>query len=197
MSQGYRLAYRLGLTPWEKAGNIFEAKLDTLLDAIDPPPGKALDVGCGTGDHALALAARGWQVTGVDAVPLAIERARAKARSAGSDVRFLVGDVTALDPSVGSGYRLVLDIGCFHGLTDAQRAAYATEVTAVTDPGASLLMFAFGPGHRAPLPRGASRADVERTFTGWTLVTDDASDTSGILRPLRRSNPRWFRLTRR
>ena len=42
------------------------------------------------------------------------------------------GDVTALrEAGVGSGFRLVLDTGTFHGLTDAQREAMGREVTAV------------------------------------------------------------------
>lgn len=43
------------------------------------PPGKAVDLGCGTGTNAITLARHGWRVTGVDFVPKAILAARAKA----------------------------------------------------------------------------------------------------------------------
>lgn len=196
---GYTLAYRLRLTPWEHSGTGLRAQLATCLDHEERaggPLGKALDAGCGTGDHSIELAGRGWHVTGIDAVPQAIDRARRKAAAENVSVDFRVGDITALGYSVGSGYRLVLDVGCFHGLNPAQRRAYAREVTGVTEPGASLLMFAFGPGRRGPLPRGVSRAEVERTLARWRLDTDEPADTSGMPPVVHRSSPRWFHLTR-
>ncbi len=199
MSLGYTLAYRLGLTPWEAAGEGFGPQLDALLkqeESQSGSRGRALDVGCGTGDNAIALAARGWQVTGIDPVPMALDKAREKAATAGADVTWVIGDVTSLAGSVGTDFHLVLDVGCFHGLKDHQRAAYAREITAVTPPGACLLMFAFGPGRRWPLPRGVSQTDVERTFSAWHLADDTPADTSKMPKPLQKSNPRWFRLVR-
>lgn len=60
-------------------------------------PGRLLDVACGTGRHALELAAMGWQVTGVDYNPELIERARASAATRGLQIRFLEQDMRALD----------------------------------------------------------------------------------------------------
>lgn len=199
MNLGYRLAYRLGFTPWENAGrHIFAEQLETLLDAVASPASgaKAVDLGCGTGDHSIELGIRGWSVTAIDAVPLAIERARAKLPIAGADVRFVLGDVTNLPAYVDSGYTLALDVGCFHGLSDDQRTAYGNGLTAVTEPGAQLVMFAFSPGRRGPLPRGASRGDVERALGGWSVVGDDALDTTGAPGLLAKAEPRFFRLVR-
>lgn len=199
MSLAYRLAYRFGFTPWEGAGRgIFGAQLAALFDSVPVPEsgGTALDLGCGTGDHAIELASRGWSVTAVDAVPLAIERARAKLPVAGADVKFVLGDVTNLPAYVDQGYALAVDIGCFHGLTDDERTAYGVGLAAVTAPGAQLVMFAFSPGRRGPLPRGASRADVERALPGWTVVADDAMDTTGAPSVLAKAKPRFFRLHR-
>ncbi|WP_305094086.1 class I SAM-dependent methyltransferase [Prescottella sp. R16] len=201
MNLGYRLAYRFGFTPWESAGrSVFGDQLKHLLDAA-PPPGdsgtaKAVDLGCGTGDHAFELAARGWSVTAVDSVPLAIEQARAKLPAAGADVTFVLGDVTNLPAYVDSGYTLALDIGCFHGLGDEQRTAYGSGLTEVTVPGARLLMFAFSPGFRGPLPRGASRADIERSLGGWTVVGDEPMNVSSAPGVLASAKPRFFRLVR-
>lgn len=199
MNLGYRLAYRLGLTPWERAGrHIFAEQLRALLDTVAPPAAgaKALDLGCGTGDHSIELGIRGWSVTAVDSVPLAIERARSKLPIAGADVKFVLGDVTNLPAYADSGYALALDVGCFHGLTDDQRTAYGNGLTAVTEPGAELLMFSFSPGRRGPLPRGASRDDVELALGGWTVVGDEAMDTSEASRVLAMAEPRFFRLVR-
>lgn len=197
MGLGYELAYRFKITPWVKAGRIFGDQIEGLLDPCDTPPGKVLDVGCGTGDHAIEMARRGWDVTGIDTVQLALDKARSKARKAGVDARFLRADATDLEHTVGRGYHLVLDVGCYHGMSDADRIAYAVNVTTVTEPGATLLMFAFGPGHRGPLPRGASRSNVERTFEAWKLTSDVDADTTGMPGPLKKADPRWFRLVKR
>ncbi|RVW10817.1 class I SAM-dependent methyltransferase [Prescottella agglutinans] len=199
MNLGYRLAYRLGFTPWEGAGrHIFAEQLSALLDGVTPPTSgaKALDLGCGTGDHSIELGIRGWSVTAVDAVPLAIERARAKLPIAGADVRFVLGDVTNLPAYVDSGYTMALDVGCFHGLSDDERTAYGNGLAAVTVPGAQLVMFSFSPGRRGPLPRGASRGDVEEALRNWTVVEDVALDTTGARGLLAKAEPRFFRLVR-
>src|SRR5207247_9310493 len=100
-----------------------------------------------------------------------------RAASAGVEIRVVHGDVTALrSTDVGSGFRLLLDTGTFHGLTDAQRAAMGQEVTAVAAPDAALILDCFAPRRRGPLPRGASRADVEQAFPGWQVVDAEVAD---------------------
>jgi hypothetical protein len=113
-------------------------------------------------------------------------------------VRFVEADVTAMQESdVGSGFQLVLDFGCFHDeLSDAQRAAEGRAVSAVAAPGATLLLWAFSPGRRGPLPRGASRAEIEASFPEWTVVGEDAIDLSGAPGYVRRADPRFYRLRR-
>jgi SAM-dependent methyltransferase len=62
--------------------------IEEQLRAIDAV--SVVDVACGTGMHALALAQRGYAVLGVDLSPGMIERARANAATAGTDVGFEV-----------------------------------------------------------------------------------------------------------
>jgi SAM-dependent methyltransferase len=57
---------------------------------------RILDVGCGTGRHAIELAQRGYSVTGVDLSPNMLDKAREKARKAGVDVDFKVADARKL-----------------------------------------------------------------------------------------------------
>lgn len=198
----YRIVYRFGFTPWERLTTLPAARQLTALfdreeDGRQPPYGPALDLGCGTGNWSVHLATRGWQVTGVDIVPRAVSAARERARRAGVEARFVQGDVSELDAAgVGSGYRLVLDCGTIHGLTPAQRTATGRGVSAVTVPGATLLMYAYAPGKRGPLPRGASRAEIEDAFPGWQVTDEIAFDSSGLPASARESDPRWYRLTR-
>jgi SAM-dependent methyltransferase len=201
MSLAYRLLYRIGFTPWEE--------METLADQIlplfereerghEPPYGPVLDIGCGSGIWATKLARRGWEVTGVDNVPRALDRARERAREEGVDVRFVEADVTAMGPSeVGSGFQVMFDFGCFHDeLTDAQRAAEGRAVSVVAAPGATLLLWTFSPGRRGPLPRGASRAGIEAAFPDWTVIDDTAIDLSRAPGYVRRADPRFYRLRR-
>jgi hypothetical protein len=68
----------------------------------------------------------------------------------------VLGDVTRLhEPDIGSGYRLILDTGTFHGLTREERVAMGREVSAVASDHATLLLDCFAPGRRGPLPHGA------------------------------------------
>jgi SAM-dependent methyltransferase len=141
------------------------------------PPGRALDLGCGTGTNALYLAAHGWQVVGVDFVGSAIEAARRKAGPA-EGVTFIQGDVTRLSSiGVEGPFDLVLDVGCFHSNSGAGRDRYAAQVARLTRPGAMLLLFGFGsrwrgllgvPGLSRPevLGRFGGAFDLERTVAG-------------------------------
>ncbi|WP_208971032.1 class I SAM-dependent methyltransferase [Kineococcus rubinsiae] len=202
MNVSYALAYRFGITPWEHAMAAGAGQFAALLDREEaervPPFGHALDLGCGTGTHAVQLAGRGWEVSAVDAVPSAVRRTRERAVGHGVDVDALEDDVTALDPArVARPVDFFLDAGCFNGLRRTQRAALGRGVTACAAPRATLLVLAFEPGHRGPLPRGASRSDVTWAFPGWDVVAQDVADSRGFPAPLRDTGPQWYRLRRR
>jgi len=131
----YRLAYRVGRPRWD--ADEPRPELRELVEGRQP--GRALDLGCGTGTDAVFLATRGWDVAGVDFVPEAIEKAKARALAARSSARFVVGDVTQLRlAGVNGPFDLVTDIGCYHGIPAGLRDAYAAEVAAVCRPGADL-----------------------------------------------------------
>jgi hypothetical protein len=93
-------------------------------------------------------------------------------------MRLVRGDVTELRTTdVGTGFRLVLDTGTFHGLSPAEREAMGREVSAVAAPDATVLLIAWVPRRRGPLPRGVSRREIEAAFPGWE-VTDVGSQVS-------------------
>jgi SAM-dependent methyltransferase len=206
MSVGYRLLYGIGFTPWEDIAALpaVTARFAALVGGEEagrrPPYGPVLDIGCGSGIWAVELAKRGWQVTGVDIVPKALRRARERALAADVDLRLVEGDATRLASSgVGSGFPFLLDLGLFHDeLSDEQRAVMGREVTAVAAPGAALLMVAWAPGRRGPLPRGASRADIEAAYPAWKVVDAQAVDIAdaSFYRYVRRADPHLYRLER-
>ena len=201
MSTFYKLAYTVGFTPWENAATHAPAarQIAALFDREErertPPYGRALDLGCGTGYWTIALAKRGWQVTGIDIVGSAVKAARQRAQTEGVTVRFVVGDVTSLHASgVERGFHFIWDFGTIHGLTPEQRIAVGKEVTAVANRGATMVTLTWAPGWRGPLPRGASRADIEAAFPSWTIIDESAFDATGLPAPLRSVDPRCYRL---
>lgn len=196
MAQPYRLLYLVGLTPWDQ--DDVPGPLTALADELSGTPGRALDLGCGTGRDAVYLAGRGWTVTGVDGVPKAIDRARRRAQNAGAEVTWVLGDVTALESlGIGDGYQLVLDRGCFHGLSDEGRRRCAEGITAVTAPGARMLMYAFQPRSRGMGPEGISREELEGYFRDrWRLVSATPETQTKLPRWLGDVRPTWYRFAR-
>ena len=200
----YRLAYAIGFHPWEDLAE-HPPYADELLELVAreedgrrPPYGTALDIGTGSGVWGVRLAERGWEVTGLDTVEKALNRGRTRASEDGIEMRFVRGDVTALRESgVGSGFRLVLDTGTFHGFNEAQRRAMGKEVSAVAGPDATLILDCFAPRRRGPLPRGASRADIEKAFPEWEITDVQVADAEpDPIARLFRFEERFYRLRR-
>jgi SAM-dependent methyltransferase len=194
MTLVYRVFYRLGLTPWEQ-----DASPEPLAELVEAqPPGRALDIGCGTGRDAIFCARRGWQVTGIDDVPLALKRARAAAVVAGTPVTFVQADITRpLPAEVGTGYDLLIDMGCLHNLAPAARPGVGAALTAVAKPGATLLMMAFATGGPKPGPHGMDAADVKAMFPRWDVVGDRPAIDIELKGRMAAAEPHHYRLTRR
>src|SRR5579859_5833844 len=127
MSQhDWNARYAAGELPWDTGipdENLIEV-------AAHIAPGRALEIGCGTGTNALWLEERGFDVLGVDVSPLAIETARKKAPR----VRFAVCDFLAQPPA--GEFDFVFDRGCFHIFDQiAERERFAAHVAALLAPG--------------------------------------------------------------
>jgi SAM-dependent methyltransferase len=194
MTNYFRM-YRLGITPWERYGRAAAASIAALLDREEAdrsrPFGRALDLGCGRGQFTPELARRGWEATGIDIVPAAIAAAKRKDKRGAA---YLVGDVTDL-PSAGLGrFDFFLDIGCFQGLDAGQRLAEGRGVSELANPGATLLILAFGPTRMRSLVGGVSRAEVGAGFPDWEVLAVEPADTAGLGWPMNKTSPRWYRL---
>lgn len=196
MSLVYRLMYRIGFTPWDTG--VVPPELRALVEGPQGlSPGRALDIGCGTGTQAVYLAHHGWEVTAVDAVPRPLARARARGEAAGVKVDWILADVARLGRlELEPGFTLVFDRGCFHGLDDAQRAGCAAAVTDLAAPGATLLMMACAP-NRVPVgPAGIEDTEVVGRFDEWRLVSARPDTEGQIAGPLRNVPRTWYRLVR-
>jgi cyclopropane fatty-acyl-phospholipid synthase-like methyltransferase len=111
--------------------------------AVELPPGRALDLGCGVGRTSIHLAAAGWTVDGVDFVPEAIAMAQERVQAAGlaAQVRLFHASVTDLS-FLDEPYDLAVDIGCMHALEGDDLRAYAREVARLVRPGGLYVLFA-------------------------------------------------------
>jgi SAM-dependent methyltransferase len=192
----YAAMYRLGYTPWERYGSAAEDSIAARLDREEAergrPPGRVLDLGCGRGQYAAELARRGWQVVGVDNVPKAVAAARRKGIPG---ARFEVADVTALEPAALGTFDLFLDIGCFQHLDAEQRGAAGRGVTALAEPGATVLMMEFS--RRTPISSfagGVSADEVAAALPAWDMLSVEDAETAGLDWPMSRMRPQWFRL---
>ncbi len=117
----------------------------------DHPPGKALDLGCGTGTNCLALSAARWRATGVDFAANAIRKARRKAEQAGLEADFHLADVTRLGFLRGP-FDLILDIGCFHSIPAAGQVDYRAHVQRLLASKGTYMLYVFyrEPGSSGP-----------------------------------------------
>lgn len=150
--------YQSGDTPWD-SGQANEHLVE-FLRAAALKPGRALDVGCGTGTHAVWLARQGFSVLGIDISSVALEKARAKAAEAGLDCRFQRSDF--LHDRVDAGpFDFIFDLGCFHVFDEADdRARFADHVASLLDDGGcwlSLIGSTEGPSRDRGPPRRSAR----------------------------------------
>jgi SAM-dependent methyltransferase len=193
----YALAYRFGLTPWERYGKAAQATIGALLDreeaARSRPLGRALDLGCGRGQYTSELARRGWEVVGIDNIPRAIDAAN---RRGVSGATFLVGDVTDLASADLGSFDFFFDVGCFQHLTFQQRLAEGRGVFALANPGATLLMLEFQATSMRSVVGGVTRTDVETAFPAWEMLSVEPADTAGLGWLLSKTAPQWYRLRR-
>jgi SAM-dependent methyltransferase len=165
--EGY---YRDGKPPWDTETT--PPELVALVEGDGSlPPGRALDLGCGTGTNATYLAGHGWEVVAVDLIDSAARQARRKAEAAGVDVRVLCGDVTRLDElDVPGSYDLFFDLSCYCGIPAHRRDAYAAGLTRRAAPGAWLLMFGYGPEAFDDGISGVTADELRTRFVGWELT---------------------------
>jgi SAM-dependent methyltransferase len=125
------------------------------------PARRLLDLGCGTGNHAILLAARGYSVTGIDRSPAMITQARAKAATLGPahSVVFHHGDIgnARLDDAPYDGAIMMFAVLGYQQHDDGVRAAIATARAHLVTGAALIFDVWYGPGVLGERPQARQR----------------------------------------
>ena len=169
----FNAMYDAGPPPWD-IGRPQPAFLE--LAEQGALAGRVLDVGCGTGEHALMAAARRLDTTGIDAVPRAISIAQRKAQDRGLTARFLVWDALRL-PDLGEQFDIVVDSGLFHVFDDEDRARSVAALAAVIPSGGHYYMLCFSDRQPGTMgPRRVSESEIKEAFRppDWLVEAIDA-----------------------
>jgi ubiquinone/menaquinone biosynthesis C-methylase UbiE len=133
--------------------------------------GKVLDVGCGTGENALFFAGLGQEVWGVDAAPLAIEKAKRKVSERGFKATFVLGDALHLE-KLDQRFDTITDSGLFHVFPDDDRILFAKSLRSALNRGGKYFMLCFSDEEPTGWggPRRVSREEIRATFRdGWNV----------------------------
>ncbi|HND49062.1 MAG TPA: class I SAM-dependent methyltransferase [Anaerolineales bacterium] len=141
-------------TPWDSG--ISPPELYDFMAAHSP--GRALDIGCGTGTNLITLANAGWQAEGFDFASRAVTIAKRKIQKAGLTVKVFTDDATQMK-QVTPPFDLALDLGCFHSITN--KADYLTQLTRVLNPSGFWLVYGFIKPDPALTGPGITTADLD------------------------------------
>ncbi len=137
----YELMYRYPFIsiPWDVGPR---EELVNLVESGRAKPCRAIDLGSGTASNVIYLAQHGFDVTGVDYSPAAIEMGRLRAREAGVEVTFIEDDLTNLQ-HVNGTFDLLVDYGTLDDLSPPQRDLYMKNVLPLTHQGSLFLLYCF------------------------------------------------------
>ena len=135
----YEVLYRYFRAPWDIGPR---EELVALVENGRLKPCRAIDLGSGTASNCIYLAQHGFDVTGVDFAPAAIEKGRSLAKEAGVSVHFIIDDLTDLKHVTGT-FDLLIDYGTLDDLRPKNRELYLRNVLPLTHPASLFLLYAF------------------------------------------------------
>lgn len=163
--------------PWQRTQADYFTKI---IDSGKIQPGKALDLGCGTGRKSIELTKRGFKVTGIDISPTAIRHARDNAKKEQLEIRFIATDAIDLFVLGDEKFDFVLDWANLHGLSKSKWKKYVQETAEHTKTKGQLLLRCFskhGVKRKfAVRPMGRiylfSRKDIEELFGNYFRILE-------------------------
>jgi len=159
-------SWYFGQPPWDTGISPPE-----LLEFIqNNNPGRALDIGCGTGTNVIALAQAGWQVTGVDFASRAIKMAKQKIKANNIQAELSVNDATKLQ-GINNTFDLILDIGCFHSISKDGQEKYLNQLDHILAPNGFWLLYTFLNPGTPQTTLGLAEADIKIISSRLTLIS--------------------------
>jgi SAM-dependent methyltransferase len=160
----WSMHYQSGAPPWETGQPSQELARVIAEEKIQPC--RVIDLGCGSGINAIWLAQQGFDVTGVDVTPLAIEKARQRAAAAGASVRFVLDDVLNLQDRY-EPFPFFFDRGCYHAVRTLDVQAYLRTLEKLTVPGSLGLVLTGNAREPPPAGQGPPVVSGEELHAEW------------------------------
>jgi SAM-dependent methyltransferase len=161
--------YHLIFDDWDASMRRQGKMLAEIIRALWPGASRVLDVSCGIGTQAIALALNGFQVKASDIAPRAVERAKEEARQRGLDLAFSVADMRDAFTTHGGDFDVVIscDNSIPHLLTDAEILVALRQMFACLRPGGGCVI---------------TVRDYEREPRGTNIVKPISAITRGAMR---------------
>lgn len=149
--------------PWDS-----ETPPGVLIDLVETRkilPCRAVDLGCGTGNYAMYLASKGFDVTGIDSSPTAIRIATEKAKKRTLSCRFIVADLLGDGREISGTFDFAFDWEFLHHIFPEDREKYLGNVWRMLNPGARYLSVSFSEDD----PQFGGIGTYRKTRIGTTL----------------------------
>jgi len=163
--------------PWN-----IETPPDPLVDLVKGGkvnPCRTIDLGCGAGNYAVYLAGLGFDVTGVDVSPTAIQFAREKAERVGVICTFIIADLLGDLHEVLGKFDFGYDYELLHHFMPENRGTYAKNVASLLNPGATYLSVCFSEDD----PQFGGSGKIRETPIGTVLYFSSEREIQELFSP--------------
>jgi SAM-dependent methyltransferase len=136
-----------GQAPWDSG--VPSKELIRVLDEAGIKPGRAAELGCGTGTNVIYLASRGFDVTGFDFSAAGLAAARRKAAEEKAKVSFVEADLCRFTLDLPP-FDFVFDRGCYHAARRIDQRGFVRTLARLTRPGSRFLLLTGNANEKGP-----------------------------------------------
>ncbi len=146
--------------PWNRSAA--PAILEELVNSGQVQPCKALDIGCGTGNYALFLAKKGFDITGVDVSKSAVKIAQDKAAALNIQARFSCCDILTDISDLSGPFDFIHEWMVLHHILPPERKTYLNNIRTLLAPKGKYLSISFSEADRqfGIPPHGKTRTSI-------------------------------------
>lgn len=168
-----------GGTSYESRMSGWEEQLEKLFNKINLNVKRVLEFGSGAGDISLRVAQRGFEVTGVEISPTAVEWANQKSKDMNIVAEFVCNSVADRSMLDGRKYDLIIDGNCLHCLFDKDREAFYDNLRRLIDKnGHVFISSAIAHNEGDKIPRISS---IERCFVTRKSIVEELVERGFLL----------------